>query len=260
MEQSPIGQPGQGGAADAGRSYVNAGVVALLCYFLCYLPGLILNLYWLWHSSKTRQLTGRTPEGQGFLIGLLIGAGVVMPAVLAPCLAILAAIAVPNFLEAQTRSKVSRARADMRTIATAIESYHIDKGQLPAFTTLPEMTHDLDLLDDEMLRQEQVPTFARKNWQGSEDPGANSLSTPIAYLSRLFEDPFASPQGAGYRYWHDGEGWIIWSPGPERKYTITDPAEVYSGTDERPSEALLLHSYDPTNGTVSPGDIWRIRQ
>jgi len=36
-------------------------------------------------------------------------------------IAILAAIAVPNFLEAQTRSKVARAKADLRSIATAIE-------------------------------------------------------------------------------------------------------------------------------------------
>jgi prepilin-type N-terminal cleavage/methylation domain-containing protein len=36
-------------------------------------------------------------------------------------IAILAAIAVPNFLEAQVRSKVSRSYADMRSIATATE-------------------------------------------------------------------------------------------------------------------------------------------
>ena len=37
-------------------------------------------------------------------------------------IAILAAIAVPNFLEAQVRAKVSRARADMQTITTALET------------------------------------------------------------------------------------------------------------------------------------------
>ena len=41
-------------------------------------------------------------------------------------IAILAAIAVPNFLEAQTRSKVSRIKADMRSLATAIEAYRTD--------------------------------------------------------------------------------------------------------------------------------------
>src|SRR4030042_2420869 len=46
-------------------------------------------------------------------------------------IAILAAIAVPNFLEAQVRSKVSRAKADMRSIATAIEAYYVDNQGYP---------------------------------------------------------------------------------------------------------------------------------
>ena len=41
-------------------------------------------------------------------------------------IAILAAIAVPNFLEAQTRSKISRVRSDLRSLATALESYCVD--------------------------------------------------------------------------------------------------------------------------------------
>jgi type II secretion system protein G len=46
-------------------------------------------------------------------------------------IAILAAIAVPNFLEAQTRSKIARAKADMRTIATAVEAYALDYNRHP---------------------------------------------------------------------------------------------------------------------------------
>lgn len=46
-------------------------------------------------------------------------------------IAILAAIAVPNFLEAQTRSKVSRVKADMRTIATGLEIYRLDNNDYP---------------------------------------------------------------------------------------------------------------------------------
>jgi len=38
-------------------------------------------------------------------------------------IAILAAIAVPNFLEAQTRARVSRVKNDMRTFGVALESY-----------------------------------------------------------------------------------------------------------------------------------------
>ena len=36
-------------------------------------------------------------------------------------IAILAAIAVPNFLEAQIRAKVARAQSDMRTLSTGLE-------------------------------------------------------------------------------------------------------------------------------------------
>ena len=48
-------------------------------------------------------------------------------------IAILAAIAVPNFPEAQTRSKVSRVESDMHTITLALESYRFDaSAYLPA--------------------------------------------------------------------------------------------------------------------------------
>jgi prepilin-type N-terminal cleavage/methylation domain-containing protein len=44
---------------------------------------------------------------------------------------ILAAIAVPNFMNAQIRAKVSRCYADMRSVGTAIEQLRLDKGVLP---------------------------------------------------------------------------------------------------------------------------------
>ena len=60
---------------------------------------------------------------QGFtLIELLIVVAII---------AILAAIAVPNFLEAQTRAKVSRVKADVRSLTTALELYYIDSNEYP---------------------------------------------------------------------------------------------------------------------------------
>ena len=46
-------------------------------------------------------------------------------------IAILAAIAAPNLLEAQTRSKVSRVHADMRSISTGLEAYRVDNSHYP---------------------------------------------------------------------------------------------------------------------------------
>ena len=76
-------------------------------------------------AEKTRKerdiMHGR--ESQAFtLIELLIVVAII---------AILAAIAVPNFLEAQTRAKISRVQADFRSMATALESYRVDTNKYP---------------------------------------------------------------------------------------------------------------------------------
>jgi len=44
---------------------------------------------------------------------------------------ILAAIAIPNFLQAQTRAKVSKVQADHRAIAVALENYCVDNQYYP---------------------------------------------------------------------------------------------------------------------------------
>ena len=46
-------------------------------------------------------------------------------------IAILAAIAIPNFLEAQVRAKIARARSEMRNLGTAMEAYYVDNNWYP---------------------------------------------------------------------------------------------------------------------------------
>jgi len=78
-------------------------------------------------------------------------------------IAILAAIAVPNFLEAQTRAKVSRVKADLRSLATAIEAYGVDYNAYP-----PDVPNPQYRLSD-----------------------VRYLSTPIAYITSVnLRDPF----------------------------------------------------------------------
>src|SRR4051812_41567664 len=45
---------------------------------------------------------------------------------------ILAAIAIPNLLNAVQRGKQKRTMTDMRALATAIEAYHVDNSMFPA--------------------------------------------------------------------------------------------------------------------------------
>jgi len=133
-------------------------------------------------------------------------------------IAILALIAVPNFLEAQTRSKVARMESDMRMLATAMESYHVDWGCYPR--NPPSGTCVI------------APN------------GLPELTTPVAYITSFPTDIFRFENGA-YRVIQYGTCtsgqtyWYMWSIGP-------DKVNQY---------ATIL--YDPTNGTVSAGDIKR---
>lgn len=95
-------------------------------------------------------------------------------------IAILAAIAVPNFLEAQTRAKVSRVKADMRTMATALEAYYVDGNAYP-------QCHPFGIAGSLNGWDPANPPFTVNNTGILE-----RLSTPIAYVtSALTRDTFS---------------------------------------------------------------------
>lgn len=167
-------------------------------------------------------------------------------------IAILAAIAVPNFLEAQVRSKVSRVKADMRAIVTALESYRSDTNSYPC----PSHGHSSDGAIDS--------TFDITNpAQNIESMTGNlGLTTPVAYLSSMPRDVF-SRQGQhwfGYMTWPGR--WILTSYGPDTDCPKTWNGGAIKEVTDFPEEdydprALIQKAYDPTNGTISYGDIYR---
>ena len=57
---------------------------------------------------------------------------------------IIAAIAIPNLLNAINRSKQKRTMADMRSIATAIESYAIDNTGYPVASSLSTLAASIE--------------------------------------------------------------------------------------------------------------------
>jgi type II secretion system protein G len=161
-------------------------------------------------------------------------------------IAILAAIAVPNFLEAQVRSKVSRVKSDLRTLATAMESYFVEWNKYP---------EDSD----------NVPVVGQR--------GFCFLTSPVAYITSLPRDPFNAPRpeasdtiapyyemGTGSTNVRDGSDSVdtqcyhISSVGP-------DADDDTDGNDAFPSVGggvADLKPYDSTNGTRSNGDIYRL--
>lgn len=174
-------------------------------------------------------------------------------------IAILAAIAVPNFMMAQTRSKVARVKNDMRILRTGLEAYRSDHNIYPSFPPATGGDH---------------------SW--------GALTTPVAFLASIPETPFRDKNRTNWRdnhkwyfYWGGNSSWpgerdaeaykqiqrelyciscvgpnltldfstdFIWSYEEElgMRYVVGDYHE---------SEEFWQCIYDPTNGTSSYGDI-----
>lgn len=165
---------------------------------------------------------------------------------------ILAAIAVPNFISAQSRVKVATANAEMRNLAVALESYYIDHNSYP----LPERSGTT------------VPWY--EGDVGVMGHISRALTTPIFYTSSLPDDPFVpeSPYNDWttdlYRYGTSPQTfWFLYSMGPDQDYDT--PADLLESLDQMPISFSMLYShnggplivYDPSNGTTSNGDIYR---
>ncbi len=175
-------------------------------------------------------------------------------------IAILAAIAVPNFLEAQVRAKVSRARADLRSVANALESYRMDQSNYPTMLS-PGFTGGVPPLAGSDLKWWYVP---------------DSLSTPVAYLSNA---ALYCPFGGNYDKEKYFEGRIWRRYGYENVKEMVAKAKTYPILAPRYGDAALEWSgewrlecvgpdklwnpsvnYDASNGTVSGGDIIRTQK
>jgi prepilin-type N-terminal cleavage/methylation domain-containing protein len=158
------------------------------------------------------------------LIELLIVVGII---------AILAMIALPNMLDAQVRAKVSRVRSDMRTLATALESYAVDANKYPL--------HEDD------------------------DSAPVVLTTPVAYITNIPVDPFRpstiderrrriSYQNVRNQVDNNEAGW---PPADLQRY---GDWRFYSAGPQQEVPPRPYLPYDPTNGTVSGGCILRTQR
>jgi prepilin-type N-terminal cleavage/methylation domain-containing protein len=172
-------------------------------------------------------------------------------------IAILAAIAVPNFLEAQVRAKVSRVKSDMRTIATALESYQVDNNKYPTdrtprpqggsgtetigneLTTPISYISSLSITNDSFKneRVDTTPERRRLNYRNTLALARASTANPNQFARHV-----ALREGA----------WRLVSAGPDRYHfnnTLPTTADY--------QDFNFTVNYDPTNGTISIGDIFR---
>ena len=179
---------------------------------------------------------------------------------------ILSAIAIPNFLSAQMRAKVSRCKSDMATAAGAIELYCVDYDVYPfsAGITPTGVVHD--------------PTLSMAGYANKFLPSV--MTTPLAYISDISVDIFSpitsEHEELKYYFYSNLEGakeayesqwvpaqqyrletwgaWVFWSCGPDGDRIDLSPTKVgvYGPLDDG--------YYDPTNGVISNGDILRTQK
>jgi len=136
---------------------------------------------------------------------------------------ILAVIAIPNFLEAPRPPYVAKAKAEMQTLAVALENYFEEKKAYPP-----------------------------------PDPGNRvpAVLSRLSYIYSLPTDDFSNQKPrTTYRYYISSvtPAWIMVSNGPDRDVDING----YPDGAETVLPVLQPRQYDPTNGTVSDGDVFR---
>lgn len=157
---------------------------------------------------------------------------------------ILAAIAVPNFLNAQIRAKIARCEGDLNAVRTAILTYRLDHNNYPPIT--------------------QMPGYAIPK----------NLTTPVAYIASIPKDTF--PQHENDIYFSFGTtddyyfatrayfqrhnfSWRVQQGGHIFEFNLMgrgpDGVWASSQTGAKTVDEPLRWRYNPTNGLISPGNI-----
>ena len=181
-------------------------------------------------------------------------------------IAILAAIAIPNFLQAQTRAKVTRVKAEMHSIAVGLESYYVDENAyIPCdgtpWTPPSGNTYDqTSRLSTPIAYMPSVPKDRfQAQWLQNNYPGASGLGRPFPHYSDSCDAGSKWIMNAGKFFPYSVGGgvfpgqqsshkWALLSYGPCQKYYWGDTFNWYP----------VMTEYDPTNGTVSNGCIIRL--
>jgi len=191
-------------------------------------------------------------------------------------IAILALIAVPNFLEAQTRAKVSRVRTDLRSLATGQEAYMVDwnsyttgdharpNGRLEGWQQLTTPVAYVTSLPTDPFGDSKYQDLT--TWVG---PALYELGTGVPGVG-----PSGTPDSP--REGFPSSTWEMNSSGPDKRENTSgpghNPGAIWTWADAtangypwvhippddpRAVAELLSLLYDPTNGTISRGEIFR---
>ena len=164
---------------------------------------------------------------------------------------ILAAIAVPNFLNAQTRAKTARSVSDIKMITTQVSILHMDRnlwlidGNDSDGT--PKCSFDSNVFIGKQPSRTNIKVLQGDNHFNGQI--YKPLTTPISYISAIPTDPFS--QGLFYSY----EDWGCSNNGGYHGLLAACGPDGDNG-DWHPDMSAI--AYQASNGVASNGDIWYV--
>lgn len=178
---------------------------------------------------------------------------------------ILAAIAVPNFMNARTRANVARTDSDLRALAVAIQAYQVDTNKFP-----PNQSH-LTV----HLKVLTTPVSYISNVSFHDIFKAQKGDTGNAYESYLYFLYKSNPENPSLTWidqagvaQYSTDGFCLASWGPDRVQGARVGNDPMGASLGPPIEWVYIRArqgadniyggvYAPSNGTLSGGDIGR---
>ncbi len=170
---------------------------------------------------------------------------------------ILAAIAVPNFLNAQLRAKVARAESDMSGLVTAVQMYQVDNNGFPLDATDSRgsgqsLGYCPLALTSPIAYVSTIPPDVFRLHEQRDDGGSRyfaGLNTPpYWYVHNVPQSSWANSYWAVFleeRGASKAIQFLLASIGPDVQWRVNPGS----------GEPIRFVQYSPSNGLMSFGDI-----
>jgi len=187
-------------------------------------------------------------------------------------ISIIAAIAVPNLMSANIRAKVSGVKADMGSIAIALEDYKIDD---------PDRNYPVE--PPSPYGHDEIAVSGQAFDDPSDALGLGKLVYPSdasepTYLKRIAGDPFNNngvedweedntKHNYHYSYYtvdkdrntstSEAKYWALVSYGPDKDENIDSYTKAWNAVDPNAPNHNTYKNlvYNPDNGITSSGDV-----
>jgi prepilin-type N-terminal cleavage/methylation domain-containing protein len=212
-------------------------------------------------------------------------------------ISILALIALPNFGEAQTRAKVAATKNNMRNVGLKFEMLAVDSNRyllagkwrwllfyrVPFWDQQQEDDWEIrfqkvykgmygpfeDLFEMEALKRSQIldHDWMVRNEYGYVAHGFNFLHPQMLMDAMDHDCTWEDCNRENWSVANELAGdWMLYSPGPDLTNETPAWIDVPHGSGYKETagvdynEKKLFHEYDPTNGTISYGNIFRTQK